>query len=417
MPDVLVIGAGAAGLAAAGRLRDAGAKIVVLEARPHIGGRAQTDMQRGPVELGAEFLHGDNAVTWQLLKRYGLEARRFPEHGADVTQRFVVDGNGLPAASPIDLEARIDALYSAVEGYGGRADISLDQFLTQRTTPDDAAAGFVRRRFERFEGGVASELSVAGMAQARRENTAGWTNHRITGGYHALFSAMARDLDIRVNTPVTRIDWAAGRVSATFHSGETLSAKAAVITVPVSQLQRDRIAFSPALPGWKRVAVEAVKTGPIAKVVLHFREQFWAPFAYLLLSRSMLVWWSGLPEAGPCLIGYTGGSAALQISALPAEAVIQAELTHLAALLGPRAFQMFDHGEVIDWSTTPYIEGGFTFPSVGLGDARKQLGAPVDNTLFFAGEATALGGHYATVHGAIESGWRAADEFQKLQQL
>jgi monoamine oxidase len=246
------------------------------------------------------------------------------------------------------------------------------------------------------------------MARASRENTAGWTNYRICGGYRALFEAMARDLDILVNTPVTHVDWSPGRVSALLDTGDTLNAAAAIVTVPVSQLQRKRITFAPELPDWKRAAIDAIKTGPIAKVVLRFRERFWRPFSYLLFPRSMLIWWPGLPEAQPCLIGYTGGHAALQISALPRDVVIQGELAHLGALLGPQVFQHYDAGEVIDWNTEPHIEGGFTFPSVGLGDTRERLGAPVDNTLFFAGEATALGGHYATVHGAIESGWRAA---------
>ncbi len=408
--DVLVIGAGAAGLAAAGRLRDAGARVRVLEARAHIGGRAHTDLRHGPIELGAEFLHGDHAVTWQLLKRFGLSALRYPEHGIDVIHRYVVDGNGLPAPASPELNARIEALYDALHNYAGRADVSLDAWLKEGAAQDAAAAEFVRRRYERFEGGVAAEVSVPGTAQASRENTAGWTNYRISGGYHALFAAMARDLDIRLNAPVSSITWTRGSVTAQLRSGESLNASAAIITVPVSQLQRKRIAFAPALPAWKVAAIDAIKTGPIAKVVLRFHARFWPPFSYLLFTRSMLTWWPGLPEAQPCLIGYTGGHAALQISALPPDAVMQGELAHLAALLGPQAYQQYAGGAVIDWTTEPFIEGGFTFQSVGLGDARERLAAPVDEALFFAGEATALGGHYATVHGAIESGWRAAGE-------
>jgi monoamine oxidase len=411
MLDTLIVGAGAAGLAAAAALHSAGQSVLVIEARATIGGRVRTDHSSGPVELGAEFIHGAHAATWSVLRAHSLNATPFPDAERPATSRIclVHDDAGQLIDAPAGFAARIDAQFSALGSYACSDDISVAEYARRIATPDNRKAlHFALERMERFEGADTARLSATLLAAERHANQSGWDDFRMPAGYDSVIHALAHGLNIRTSTPAEHIDWNAQGVVVTTELGEALRARRAVIAAPHSQLQRERITFTPALPGWKRSAIAAIDMGPVLKIVLRFTRAVWPRFTFCTTEGTPQIFWEAIHSRTPVLLAYSGGPPARAISEAGEAAAIENALQQLERIFGPAARPAFDSGALVNWPVEPFVEGGYTYPTLGSAGAREALARPVDGVLHFAGEATAMNGHYATVHGAIESGWRAA---------
>jgi monoamine oxidase len=401
---IVIIGAGAAGLAAAQQLRKAGFDPLVLEARNRIGGRIWTDRSRAPVEFGAEFIHGEYATTWELVRAGQIEVQEWsgPRH-------YALNGQRLPDEQDTALKDRTSELFEAVERYTG-PDISVDQVLAASSQPGEAAIGYTQRWFANLEGADTSLLSASQLANEHRLTSAGPTNFRFVNGYDQIVHALADGLEIRLNNPVEQIDWSEQGATLTLAKGKQIVAKKLLITVPIGVLQTGRPHFAPALPAEKQQAIQAIPMGHVTKVILWFKQSFWEPFGYLSTDGKVATWWPSGTAAQPALTGYTGGPKALALDALDESEAVALSLGEIVSLFGHRARELFLGGQRVSWSKDPWSEGAYTYSQVGMGDARAMLAAPIADTLFFAGEATLTNGHLATVHGAIESGRRAADE-------
>jgi monoamine oxidase len=402
MHDTIIIGAGAAGLAAATELAAAGRPALVVEARGRAGGRIHTDHSHGPAELGAEFIHGDRAATWPYVRAAGL---RTAPWGRD--RQFARGGAILAPDDP--LPARVLALYEQVAGYAG-ADVSAEALLRRAAPADDPALTLALRWLANLEGADTARLSAARYAWEREHSANGEDNFHILDGYDRLVAHMAAGLDLRLGAPVERVAWAPGQVELALAGGAMLAARRAIVTVPLGVLQAGRPIFAPELPAAKREAIAAIPMGHVTKLLLWFGRQLWPDFTVLSTDGRIATWWPVESAATPTLMGYQGGAVALEVAALGEAAAIAAGLEELAALLGADVREAFLGGRLADWSRDPWSLGAYTYSAVGMGEARAALAAPVADTLFFAGEATVLDGHIATVHGAVESGRRAAAE-------
>ncbi|GAB4421829.1 MAG: NAD(P)/FAD-dependent oxidoreductase [Anaerolineae bacterium] len=417
MREIVIIGAGMAGLAAAQRLHQAGLPALALEARQRVGGRVWTDRSRGIVEFGAEFIHGKKAVTWDLIRQAGLTATLWPPEAlADsaTAYRFACQGRLLPSSS--DVPARTENLYELVEHYEG-PEQSAAELMISLAPADDLAAQFALRRLANVEAADVTRLSAQALGLDRRKDTAGWgDDFHVNDGYDSLATFLAQGLEVRLNTAITQIDW--NETGAMLHlaNGQTIQARRVIVTVPLGVLQAGTLRFCPALPPEKEQAISALAMGSVTKLALWFEQAFWPPFAFLHSDGIVPAWWPVYSEQGAVLMGYTGGPAALKLAALGNEAAIEQGLAEVTALFGSAARETFVKGQLVDWSSDPWARGGYTYTPVGAGNARAELATPVANTLFFAGEATCTNGHPATVHGAIESGWRAVDEILTLAQ-
>jgi monoamine oxidase len=408
MPDrTLIIGAGAAGLAAASRLRDADRPVLVLEARDRVGGRVATDRTHGVIELGAEFIHGANVRSWELLRRFALPTRPMMDTETPVL-RFVDSEGQIKRASPAVIE-RYTRLFSAVTRYTGDPAHSAADVLATLAGDDAAAARFVQLWLERFEAADTRRLSARLMADERAADTSTPDDFRLTVGYDRLITAMARGLDIRLSMPVTTVSYTSTGVEVRTADGAQLEGANAIIAVPLSQLKAGRIIFDPALSAEKRKAIDAIGMGPSIKLILRFKRVCWPRFSFMTGPDARLVFWPAVNDTA-ALIGFGGGRTAPEIVAMGEAGATEYWLGQLAAMLGPQVYSEFADSQLVDWSAERYIEMGYTWPAIGSAGAREVLAEPVDNRLFFAGEASALDHDYATVHGAIGSGWRAADQ-------
>jgi monoamine oxidase len=426
--DVAVIGAGAAGLAAARALSRAGASAVVLEARDRIGGRCYTREDAGlpvPAELGAEFIHGAAEVSFELLR--SAESVAIDTGG---TSFLYENGELRDRDDPLDIVARILERARAL-----REDVSIDDFL--RSLPDDEPGVDRERIYARMmvEGFDAADPRVA-STRALAEEWGGGPNgqtsrqFRPLGGYARLFRALQGALDparvhVRLESPVRALRREAGGVvieaASALGDAVELRARVAIVTLPAGVLRSGDVRFEPELPARTRAALARIVTGPVLKLALRFRSAFWERVhaaryrdgAFFHRSgASFPTFWTTLPLRTPMLTAWAGGPRAAALAEYEEPALVAAAVRDLRTLFGPEADP---HGEleaayVHDWQRDPYSRGAYSYLSVGPGDPRGDLAAPVDGVLFFAGEATSPTSEAGTVAGALLSGERAARE-------
>jgi monoamine oxidase len=419
--SVLVIGAGAAGIAAAWRLQAASHRVTVLEARGRIGGRIWTarDLAPYPVELGAEFLHGTTMLTWELLKEFHLT----PLPDAVNDDFYIHDGSQLysgqaalqiPGIELLDQHEELAEQWAA----SGQPDTDLHSVLRQwaqaqqRTVPP-AVWQLVNHLVAIDWASDAHRLGVHGMAeQSYAADGDDRVRTRVTEGYAALLEQMAAGLPIVRNAPVQQIRWSAAGVTAITRTGATFPADCAVITLPLGVLQASAVEFAPPLPLAKQQAIQGLGAGHVDKLILRFRTAFWPPdMGGVVTALRSQIWWRpgwGRPDEMPILTALVGGDAARYFEQLGDEAALAA-LADLVAIFGPVAEENFVDGRFVAWGVDPWSRMGYSYVPVGATGLRTQLAAPVDNVLYFAGEATHVT-CAATVHGALASGLRAAAE-------
>ena len=402
--DVVVVGAGAAGLACARELSRHGASVVVLEARDRVGGRILTARPAGedPVELGAQVIHGAGAPTRAVAREAGLRARPapWPDELA-----FAIDGRlrGAP-------ELARDGWLAPWTLDGEIARLKLGDRPVDEALATLCVEGVPRRVALEWLGQTwcadTRDLSVAGIARVRSTWRSGEGELTVVEGYDRVAAHLAAGLDVRLEAPVDSVSWRPGSVEVRA-GGETWRASAAVVTLPPRVLAAGAIRIDPPLGDAKLRAARAIGVGdalvvlatldePAARsalgVVVGERGSFWRVTAG---SRAVLGWAKG-PAAGR--VRQSGADAELVASA------IGTLFPWLAAGLAASGLL------VADWGADPYALGGYSYPRVGCLDAPAELAAPVAATLFFAGEATCSDGHAALVQGALDSGLRAASE-------
>ena len=430
--DVAIIGAGAAGLAAAQRLTEAGRSVVIVEARDRIGGRIHTlrDEQFPlPVELGAEFIHGRNVSTWDILRQMNASA-----YFADGHHRHLRGGRLRPMD---DFWEQIDKVLARLKRVKPRGDMSFTAFLRRHCNdprlrePRKLAVAFV----EGFDAADASVISAYSLAKAEEtsDEVEGQESFRIIDGYACvtdflLHASQPANVSLRLNTLVRAIQWSRGAVEIIVKDASAIRAKQVIVTVPIGVLREGSLRFEPDLPE-KRDAAARIEMGSVVKVILKFAEAFWedkklptagepAPNIVFMTSdpaanAAIPTWWTYYPIRASVLTGWAGGPAAERLSHRPPRKIIDDALASLATITGvPRArlTKLLIAAHVADWQADPLARGAYSYASVGNIEAPKKLAKPVENTLFFAGEATASDGIGGTVDAALESGRRAADE-------
>ncbi len=425
--EVLVIGAGVAGLAAAESLSAAGVKVRILEAKNRIGGRIHTlrdPASTVPVELGAEFIHGKPDEIFAICRAAGLTT---PEVSG---QHWYMQNSKL--AQRNDLFPRIDKIFAQMAD-PGLPDQTFSEFL-ERVGGDREAQSWARRYVEGFNAARADRISIRSLVEESQASQAidGDRSFRIGDGYdrvpHWLWrECLSHSAELHLNTEVTSLRWRRGKVEVTAQSSASespvsFSADAAIITVPLGVLRAPddapgAIRFVPELAEL-RGALDRLEMGQAMRITLTFRAVFWEEqpkFSQAGFIHSddewLPTWWTTLLARAPALTGWAGGPKAEKLLGLSEAAVAERAIDSLARILGASRKTVETHLErwyVHDWGNDPLARGAYSYARVGGLEARRRLAAPIENTLYFAGEATNTEGHSATVNGAIATGKRAA---------
>lgn len=426
--DVVVVGAGAAGLAAARRLAGLSRRVIVVEARDRVGGRVLSHRFPGlsaPADLGAEFIHGRGAETLALLREAGSEA---VENGGAA---WACAAEGEMQRDDRDFDEAARALAGA---HSLAHDESAERFL-QRLESDartHRAAQSARVFVEGFEAADPARASVKSIADELRSGV-DTKSARPLGGYWPMFehlrdACFAAGVELRASTLVRNVSWRAGEVEVeTVEQGraQTIGARAAVMTVPIGVLRTQgdegAVAFAPDLPPAKHNALAHIEMGQAVKVVLRFREAFWeeingrryrdAAF-FRCWTQPFAGYWTQFPTRSTLITAWGGGPKALALAGTSQAEVIELALNGFGALFHDQKLirAEIQDAAMHDWHSDPFARGAYSYVTVGGGHARMQLGAPVANTLFFAGEATSTDGQGGTVNGALQTGERAAME-------
>ncbi len=415
--DVVVVGAGAAGIAAARSLRGAGRDVTILEARDRVGGRVWTtrDLAPFPVELGAEYVHGEHVVTWRWLRELGLDSvdDRRDEAWWAFADGKLLDPQAFAALMPTH---PFDDLCEAARAWGAAPatmETALRLWARRNRAPQlESAWGLWKSAACVSEGTDLDQLGSEGLLEATYAGD-GDTNFRNASGYGTIFERAASILDIQLNTPVTTVEW--GEYGAIVHSGaREIACEHVVITLPLGVLKAGVIRFHPPLPRWKLAAVERLGVGHVDKVVLVFDAPFWPKDMGGLFTdldaQSWIVPGWGRVEHSTVLRAMMGGRAAerFEASADPvAKAVRELEAVFQVGLSG-----RLREGRFIDWGNDPWSRTGYSFVPPGAAGLRAVLSEPIGRVLHFAGEATHIV-RPGSVHGAIESGERAVAELLK----
>lgn len=428
--DIIVIGAGAAGLAAAAALAGAGHSVLLLEARDRIGGRLWTRVEptlAAPVELGAEFIHGDSPETTALLRHGGSAAvDTSGEHWSLIGGRLQRRTESLLGKVRAALEAA-DVL--------ARPDTSLEDFLAGeqgRALPEEARA-MARAFVCGFDAADPRLISLHSVAEEwRAGGMLDSSQSRPPGGYRAALLALCAAIaDTRVrlqlHSVVSAIRWSERAVEidgVRLGRPFRVSARKAVITVPLGVLKASAdapgaIRFSPPLET-KQTALAQLLSGPVLKVVLHFQRAFWeerdggryANASFFHAPGSTFpTFWTTLPLRAPLLNAWVGGPGAARLCELTDEEIIWQAMDCVGTVFcGGQPAPQLEAAYVHNWARDCFARGAYSYVAAGGGKARAALAAPVGGTLFFAGEATDTTGEATTVTGALRSGARAALE-------
>ena len=438
--DVIVIGAGAAGLAAANVLLDNGLDVLVLEARRRTGGRIETAAllpSGSPIELGAEFLHGVAAPIREIAREHDLRT-------IDISgQRFEHTTHGLRVAR--DYTARLDRVLGRLDAHRTPDRSFADAMRANRGSLRASDRSLATRYVEGFEAADATLIGERWLAAARssgrdaRESRIG----RLLDGYGALVDVLAQPLGarVRLGAVVSEVRWRPGHVEVVSGGAggrrRTEAARAALVTVPLGVLQAPAgapgaIRFDPPAPALDRSAALGIM-GPVHRVIYRFSDPFWLEPAFarrlgappldrmsFLQSRRPLpfqVWWTTYPVTSPLLVAWRGGSHAARLAQQTTQTLEQLGLDSLASIFRmtpARLAARLVRAYYRDWLTDPFSRGAYAYARVGGARMPERLARPVSHTIWYAGEAAHTAASTGTVHGAIASGQRAARDIVEL---
>jgi monoamine oxidase len=436
--DVLIIGAGVAGLAAACDISSAGLSVCVIEARERIGGRIYTRRDERnplPVELGAEFIHGRPPETFEVARAARLLL-------CDVSEHFWYVRDGVLSKSDkfwSQIEEIMDKMKKA-----GRRDKSFREFLKSygggrgMREAREMAASYV----EGFDAAHTERIGILGLNKEHEaeDEIDGDKQFRLLDGYDRVAQwlhdeALSRGATFHLGTIAQEIRWQRNHIElvTTSEDGtQIFSAPCLVVTLPLGVLQAGKsetgaVRFSPPLPDKERAA-RRLATGHVVRITLRFRERFWddlrlktkkgdgdlSELGFIQApGEAIPTWWTHLPVRTPVLVGWAGGPVAEKLLSCDNRRLLDRALTSLEHIFGVPQEQLenlLEESYMHDWQADPFARGSYSYVPVDALDAQAELALQVEETIFFAGEATNTEGHSATVHGAIATGMRAARE-------
>ncbi len=399
--DVAIIGAGAAGLAAARTLQNVKVSVLILEARERIGGRSHTvGFPNGVTfDLGCEWLHSaDKNAFVPIAEELGFEIDR--------TRPKWREQSGNIGFPPEEREAFLKAMDEFDARVEAASHLEHDTPASQWLEPGNPWNERINTISTYING---CELDIVSTYDMNAYEDTG-VNWRVKRGYGALIAAYGAPCPVALNTRVALIDHSLARVKIETSRG-TLTANKVIVTIPTDLIANESIRFFPALPG-KVAAAAGLPLGLADKVMLALDEPEALPIDGHLYGKTDLIGTGSYhlrPMGQPCIAGFFGGSFARSFEDKGTDALAAQAIDEIVALLGENFRKKLHVLGSTRWAHDEFAHGSYSHALAGHAGDRAVLAAPVDDRLFFAGEATSPN-FFTTAHGAQESGVRAAKE-------
>ncbi len=428
--EIIVIGAGASGLMTALELAMAGKEILILEARGRIGGRIwplPIDELGYKAQGGAEFIHGEARVTKSLLHRAGLTLVPMDGEVWSLRGNQLTKSVGGPTNDPAFL-AHKDRLYEKLLAL--TEDIPIAEFL-ERNFKEDKYIGlraWITRMVEGYDAADPRRASTFALCEEWLCSVE-WQQGRINEGYGALLDFLEsecrkHDVEIRLNQEVETIQVDLGGIHVSCNGGYGCDAQKVVVTLPLPTLSRIR--YNPSIPE-KMTAASQIGFGKAIKFLLRFKAEWWrhvlgqdlSKMMFLYTNGAISTWWTQYPESYPVLTGWLSGTVTETFKNSSPKELLELAITSLADTFKvPEDFieTQLAGSRIINWPADPLTQGAYSYITPETKEARKVLAEPVDDQIFFAGEALYSGKEYATVEGALASGKETAEAILNLSR-
>ena len=406
--DVAIVGAGAAGIAAALHLgaRRPDLSIVVIEAAPRLGGRAWTLPGPMAVDMGCGWLHGATTNVWTHIgEARGFVIDKVPAPWSGGTRQL-----GLTPQDKASADDAIQRYFDRIDGRSASApDVPLSNFLEA----DGRWNGLIGA-IGTFINGV--ELAEASTVDYERYEPGPPPDWRVRDGYGRLIATCGADVPVVLDAAVERITYTATSHLTLQTTRGPLRSRAAIVTVSSNLMASDAIRFDPALPA-KRSAAESLPLGLADKLFLSVEHAEDLPFEGHILGNPQRVGTAAYhvrPFGRPVIEAYFGGALAHDMERAGREGAFEFAAEELCGIFGAAIRPRLSVLSWSSWAQNQWARGSYSYAKPGQADARTVLAEPVEDRLFFAGEACSPT-RFSTAHGAFESGVTAAD--QAIQAL
>jgi len=407
--NIIIAGGGAAGLFAARELLMQGYPVTVLEARDRLGGRIHTIRDSSfdrPVEKGVEFIHGNLLLTFQLLKEAGIEYQ--PVKGNMIS---VVNGYW---KTQDDFAVGWKELMEQMNEV--REDVTVEQFLERNFSGGkyEKLRKSVRRFAEGFDLADPSKASVLAL----REEWMGEEDehYRMPDGWDQLINYLEKQClksggRIHTSSVVSKIEWKKNNVTVITADKKIYNGNKIIITVSLGTFLTTPpvITFQPTIDGYQKAA-QKIGYGTVIKVLLQFKESFWEEkrknIGFLFAEEAIPTWWTQLPSSYPLLTGWAGGPQAWELENKDERRILELALQSLSNIFKRPVDELkvlLTASLVANWKQDAFAKGGYSYSMVGSTVAQKLLNTPIDDTIFFAGEACYDGPSPGTVEAALVS--------------
>ena len=411
--DVVIVGAGCAGLAAARFLKDAGLSFQIIESKNRIGGRAYTDRDTFTVPF-------DHGCAWMSGGPYNPLVQFAEENGFECTPRFFpyledrtfvgsIENRWVGGEEAAERDAYLENCERAILAAGKKG---RDAPLAEVIDTTSIWASHFDNYLSAVQGGTLHQCSTVDFAST----LALGDELHLFDGYGTLIEKLGEGLPVQLNTIATRIDWRGEGVVISTSKGP-ISCKMAVITVSTGVLASDRISFDPGLPERTRAAISGLPMGRLTKVAIQFDQKVFGSFV-----EDVLIYYDGPGTSlnivtgyadSTMAVAYVGGAAADELEALGADGAVAFFVERLTKVFGPKLEEHVVAADTTKWGSDPDVGGSYAIQLPGHAGARETLAEPIANRLFLAGEATSKH-HFGYAHGAFIEGQAAAEKIVAL---
>jgi lysine-specific histone demethylase 1B len=397
---VIIVGAGIAGLYAGYTLYEEGVGFQILEASDRVGGRLGKleGLADFTIDLGAQWLHGRDSIVGELVEQ--TNTKIVLDESPD--QYYWFKG-ALTDRIDQDIETLMDEVSDR--------DISLQTFLEEAGVGPEYQN--VVDGFTASWGTTPDQVAIFEDLYDYESNYAGDDDYKFSRSYFDLINdAIAAPIQdyIALNTPIKTINYEQDLIRLTDHQGQEYQAERVIITVPITILQRELIAFEPPLPADKTQAFKRIGMDAGMKVWLKFSDRFFhSTVVGGEVANAYFDDGFGKDTQDHILMAFIMGDRAQTLSDLnDDEAITKAILTELDLMYAGAASKSFEQSYVQDWTREPYIQGAYSYNTVGMGQARAIAAATIEERIYFAGEAMNLESNFQTAHGAAQTGYDTA---------